>query len=102
MRGCDICDIGVVRRLPRQQAYTRWTANCDRAKVFAIVCSLLNKMLLNIRHVVKGTESLVLVISQDEDDVRLPLLHVLGDDSAGTNGQCRQRRQAKNWQHGES
>lgn len=94
MRGSDICDIGVVRRLPRQQADTRWTANCNRAKVLAVVSSLLNKMLLDIWHVVKGTELLVLVISQDEDNVRLTLLHVLGDDSGGPKGQCRQPRQA--------
>lgn len=95
----DVSNVGVVRRLAGQQADAGRAADGDGAEVFAVVGALLDKVLLDVGHVVDGAELLVLVVGEDEDDVGLARLHSPGNDGRGAKRQRRQRRQAGNRQH---
>lgn len=70
-RRMKICDVGVMGRLARPHAYPRGTAKGHGAVMVSEESPMISNMLFQVRHMRKGVHMEVLVIGQDENDIRL-------------------------------
>ena len=66
-----VCDVGVVGSSAGQQADSRGAAKCDSTVMSTVMCSFLCNVFVQQWHVVERVQKRVLIISNDENDVRL-------------------------------
>jgi len=71
VRRAHVGDIGVVSRLPREQAHARRTADGNGAIVPSVKGAFPPQMLLHERHVIQRVQVQVLVVRDDEHEIRL-------------------------------
>lgn len=88
VRRRQIGDVGVVRRLARQDGHPCRTTHSSRGKVSLIQSSLINEMSLYMRHVIERFHVQVLVVGEDEDYV----LALPGSTSATSRSRAEQRQ----------
>ena len=67
----DVRDVGVVSGFPSQESHPRRAADGRCAKVLLEEGPLLGDVLVDMRQVIQRVHVQVLVIRQDEDNVRL-------------------------------
>ena len=62
--------VGVVSSLAGEDRHARWAANSRRCVVALVESALIEQMLLDQRHVIQRVHVKVLIIRQDEENVR--------------------------------